>query len=227
LVAWLLRSPEQVAERCRGDVDLQPLVVVSLAAIALGGAAFGGVIGSFRGGAQIFYAALKIPMAMLLALAVCVPAFHALAAVLGRPWPLRTVISLTLAASARASLLLLAFAPLLWLAYDFGLGYHGAALAAAAAYATAGLAALSILLRGLGSGDGLILTVLAFAAVFFSVAGQTSWVLRPYLVRPRSTTVPFVRTTEGSFIDSIWTSMHSSMDIYDDTPESEQRRHRR
>lgn len=217
LVSWLLRAPAEVAARCREDVDLRPLAVVSLAAIAIGGAAFGGVIGSFRGGTQIAYAAVKVPMAMLLALAVCVPAFHSLAAVLGRPWPVRTVVSLTLAASARASLLLLAFAPLLWLAYDFGLGYHSAALAAAAAYTTAGMAAFSILLHGFGSGAGRVMTLLAFAAVFFAVAGQTSWVLRPYLVRPKTTAVPFVRATEGSFIDAIWTSMYSSMDIYERT----------
>lgn len=217
LVSWLLRAPAEVAARCREDVDLRPLAVVSLAAIAIGGAAFGGVIGSFRGGTQIAYAAVKVPMAMLLALAVCVPAFHSLAAVLGRPWPVRTVVSLTLAASARASLLLLAFAPLLWLAYDFGLGYHSAALAAAAAYTTAGMAAFSILLHGFGSGAGRVMTLLAFAAVFFAVAGQTSWVLRPYLVRPKTTAVPIVRATEGSFIDAIWTSMYSSMDIYERT----------
>ncbi len=214
-LSWLLRSPAEVAERCRANDDVKQLAAVSLAAIAVGSAAFGAAIGSFRGDMQILFAALKVPLAMLLALAICVPAFHTLAAVLGRPWPLRTVVSLTLAASARASLLLLAFAPALWLAYDCGLPYHGAALAAAAAYAVAGLTALSILLRGLGPGRGRVITMVMLGLLFFAVAGQTSWIMRPYLVRPKTKALPFVRAREGSFLDSVWTSAHSAAGIYD------------
>ncbi len=216
----LLRAPAQVARQCRQDSDIRVLAAVSLAAIAIGGAAFGGVVGSFRGGAQIAFAAVKIPLAMLLALAVCVPSFHALAAVLGRPWPLRTVVAITLSSAARGSLALLAFAPAVWLAYDLGLDYHRAALLAAAAYGLSGLAAFGILLRGLGDGKGRFATVLAFGLVFFSVAAQTGWILRPYLVRPRTKEAPFLRAREGSFVDAIWTASRSSMGIY--VPRSEE-----
>src|SRR5688500_1526155 len=107
LAGWLLRSPAQAAEQCRADVDLRPLVLTSLAAVVAGSAASGAVVGSFRGGLQFLYAALKVPLALILALALCVPAFPALAAVFGRPWPLRSVVAISLAAAARASLLLL------------------------------------------------------------------------------------------------------------------------
>ncbi len=214
LLTLLLRAPAQVARQCRQDSDIRSLAAVSLAAIAVGGAAFGGVVGSFRGGTQIAFAAVKIPLAMLLALAVCVPSFHALAAVLGRPWPLRTVLALTLTSAARGSLALLAFAPAVWLAYDLGLDYHPAALLAAAAYGLAGLAAFGILLRGLGDGKGRAATVLAFGLVFFSVAAQTGWILRPYLVRPQTKDTPFLRAREGSVVDALWTASHSSFGIY-------------
>jgi hypothetical protein len=214
LAGWLLRSPAEAAQACRGTADLRPLVVTCLAAIAIGGAAFGAVVGSFRGGAQVIYAAAKVPIAVLLALALCVPAFHALAAVFGRPWRLGTVVAIALASCARASLLLLALSPLLWLAYDLGLGYHAAAAAAAAAYGASGLTAMGVLLRGLGPGRGRLLTVAAFATVFMAAAGQTSWALRPYLVRPRTSEPPFVRAPEGNFIEALWTVGHSAVGIY-------------
>lgn len=215
LASWLLRSPGDVATACREQTNLRPLVGVSLVAIALGTMVFGAVLGSYRGGVQILYAAVKVPVAILAALAICVPAFYAIAAVLGRPWPLRTVASLMLVSAARASLLLLAFSPAVWLGYDLGLSYHAAALAAAAAYGTAGLASLGLLLRGLGPGVGRWLTAATFAALFFGVVGQTGWVLRPYLVRPRTEEVPFVRARDSGFVEALWTSARSAMGRYD------------
>jgi hypothetical protein len=214
-IGLLLRNPREVARRCLEEEGLKPLAVASLAAIVVGAAVFGGVVGSFRGGVQIAYAALKMPAALLGAIVICVPAFHAIAASLGRAWPLRTVIALTIAAAGRAALVLLAFAPVLWLLYDLGLGYHAAALAAAGAYAVAGLCALGVLLRGLGDARHKVTTAAAFVAVFLAASGQTSWVLRPYLVRPQTDGVPLVRSIEGGFADALYRSSRSSVGIYD------------
>lgn len=215
VLARLLRSPGDVARACRDDdEEVHKIASFSLASTVLGAAAFGGVVGSFRGGHQIVYGAAKVPLAVLATLCLAAPAFHAIAAVLGRPWPMRSIISLALAAAGRSSLVLLAFAPALWLVYDFGMGYHTAALCASGAYAIAGLAALSILVRGLGEGPGRITTALAFMAVFFMVGGQTAWILRPYLVRPRTENIPFLRAREGSFVESVLTSLASANGRY-------------
>jgi hypothetical protein len=210
----LLRAPSEIAEACREDRDSRTIVTTSLAAILVGAAVFGGVIGGFRGGIQIAYAAVKVPLAVFLTLAICAPAFHALAAGLGRPWPLRSIIALALAAAGRSALVLLALSPALWLLYDVGVGYHSAALAASVAYAVAGLAALSVILRGLDGERGRWLTAFAFVSVFFAVGGQTSWILRPYLVRPRTVSVPFLRAREGGFADALVTSSRSARGIY-------------
>ncbi len=214
-IALLLRDPREVARRCLEEENLRPLALASLGAVALGAAVFGGVVGSFRGGEQILYGAVKVPIALLGALVICIPAFHAIAASLGRPWPLRTVVALTMAAAGRAALVLLASAPVLWLAFDLGLGYHSSALAATFAYGLAGLAALGILLRGLGRGRHAITTALAFVAVFLAAGGQTGWILRPYLVRPQTEDVPFLRSVEGGFADAVYRSSRSSVGIYD------------
>lgn len=223
LLNRLLRAPGDIAADCREDRDLRPLVVTSLLATALGAAAFGGVIGSYRGGVQILYAALKLPAAMLLTLAICAPAFHALAAALGRAFPMRSIVALALAAAGRASLVLLALSPLVWIVLDRGIGYHAAALVCALAYAVAGAAALGVILRGLGEGAGQLLTTVAFAGVFFAVTGQAGWIFRPYLVRPQTWNaaaghmreVPFLRAYEGSFADSLYLSSRSARGIYD------------
>lgn len=218
----LLRSPGEIATACCEDRDARAVVATSLAAVAVGAAAFGGVIGSFRGGLQIVYAAVKLPLAMLLTLAITVPAFHALSAGLGRALPMRSTIALALASAGRAALVLLALSPLVWIILDRQIGYHTAALICALAYAVAGVAALGLLLRGLGEGPGKLITALAFGAVFFAVAGQTSWIFRPYLVRPRTWAmaqghrqVPFFRGYEGSFADAIYQSSRSARGVYD------------
>ncbi|MFK7992368.1 MAG: hypothetical protein AB8I08_40480 [Sandaracinaceae bacterium] len=219
-ISLLLRNPGEVARRCIEEDRLTPLVIASLAAVTVGAAVFGGVVGSFRGGVQIGYGAIKMPLALLGALVLSVPAFHAVAASLGRAWPLRAVVALTLSAAGRAALVLLATAPMLWLALDLGLGYHAAALASVLAYGVAGLSALGVLLRGLGTGKHRIATALAFAFVFLAAGSQTSWVLRPYLVRPQSEEVPFVRGFEGGVADAIARSARSAVGIYDRTEHS-------
>jgi hypothetical protein len=214
-LSTLLRRPEEVAARCHDGDDARGLATSSLLAIAVGGGVFGAVLGSYRGGAQIAYAAVKLPLALVATLAIAAPAFRGIAIALGRRWSMRTVVGLSLAASARSSLVLLAFAPVLWLIMDLGAGYHGAVLAAATAYAAAGLAALGVVLRALGPGRLRGLTALAMVAVFGAVGGQTAWILRPFLVRPRTVHVPFLRPIEGNFAGSLKTTRRSALGRYD------------
>ncbi len=213
-IALLLRDPQRVAARCRREDTLPSLAAASLLATLAGAAVFGGVLGSFRGGWQIATGAAKVPLALVATLAVTVPAFYALAAALGRAWTMRTAIAVTLGAAGRASLVLLAAAPVLWLAMSSGLSYHAATVAAAAAYGLAGLAALGVLLRALEGRAHGVPTALAFIAVFAAVGGQTAWTLRPYLGRPSHSRVPLLRANEGSFADAVVTSLRSSAGIY-------------
>lgn len=217
-IALLLRSPASVARRCRNEERLPSLAAAALAATVAGAAAFGGVLGSFRGGAQIVAGAAKVPIALVVTLAIAVPAFYALASALGRMWSMRTVVALALSAAGRSSLVLLAAAPALWLAVSSGLSYHASAVIASLAYALGGLAALGILLRGLDGGASKLPTALAFIAVFFAIGGQTAWILRPYLGRPTLADVPFIRANEGSFADAVVLSMRSAAGVYDAVP---------
>lgn len=207
-IGEILRAPAAVARRCRAERDLPALVATALGVIALGSGVFGGVVGSMRGGTQIPFAAVKMPLVILVTLALCGPAFQVLAAVFGRPWSLRTVVSMVLSAGARASLVQLALAPALWLFIDCGASYHAVKLAAVIAYGLAGLAGLGVLMRGLGDGPGKSITFAAFVGLYLLAGGQTAWILRPYLGRPESKTVPFLtREKEGGLADAVWTSV--------------------
>ena len=204
----LLRHPEQVIARCRKGRELESFGRAALGAIVAGGAAFGAAVGAFRGGRQILFAATKIPLATVVTLGVCAPALYALGSVFGRRWPLRTVVAIALGAAARSALVLLALAPVLWLAIDLGTPYPLVKLLATLAYALGGLSALSVAVRALGDEPGRRGCATAFVALFLLVGGQTGWVLRPYLGRPEDPTVPFiVRTAEdGGLPAALWRS---------------------
>jgi hypothetical protein len=212
----LLRRPGEIAARCVQERDLRALTATSLISIATCSALFGATVGAQRGGLQIVYSGLKVPLASFVTLVACVPAYYAFAHVFGRSFSLRSVVALTLASLARASLVLVAAVPVLWWMIDSEVGYHRTAVWAAIAYALAGLAALGVMLRGLGRDHSAWLTALLFVGLFGLVGGQTAWVLRPYLGRPSQTDVPFMRAPDGVFAEQLWTSGRSSLGLYAD-----------
>ncbi|MCC6644622.1 MAG: hypothetical protein IT374_03495 [Polyangiaceae bacterium] len=181
-----------------------------LATIVLGGAVFGAVIGGYRGGAQVAYAAVKLPAFLLGTLALSVPAFVGLA----RAFSLRVepaeLVALSLGATARLALVLVGLAPVLWLLSGV-CTYHSMTLWSTAAMLVAGLSASSLLFAGLARRGtwGKVAGAL-MVAVFGLLGAQTSWMLRPFLVRPRTVHVPFMRAVEGDPFGSVSTSLRSA-----------------
>ena len=199
----LLRSPRTVAERARAGGDLRPLFVASLCSLLFGAGVFGATLATSRGGMQLLYSGVKLPFALLATLLLVVPAFHAIAAGLGRPLSFAGMIGLTLAAAGRAALVLVALSPMIWLAFDRGLTYHPGVLLATLCYCLAGLSALGLVLRGIGfDARGFVIACL-FGVVVLGAGGQTAWMLRPFLGRPSQASVPFLRGREGSFFDTL------------------------
>lgn len=191
----LLRDPDAAVRACFTGEGRRELGKSALLSLLVGGALFGGVVGSFRGDLQIGYAALKLPLVLLGALVVTAPALWALGATSERPWPLRTATSLVLVGAGRAALVLAALAPLLWLAIDLYAGYHLSAVLSAFTLGLAGLAGLGVIMRGLrGMARG---TLVLSSLVFLLGLAHFGWTLRPWLVRPGSDDVVFVRTERG------------------------------
>lgn len=210
----LLREPAQILERIRAGEDLLVLSRTMLSTIGVSGALFGGALGAYHGGVQIAFAALKLPFVILLTACICAPVLTMTNRALGRMSSLPKDLALVLSALALGSLVIAALAPLLLLAGLLQMSYHQAILVTFGACSLGGLAGLSFLWRGLqGERGSLWATFLVLGA--FAVAGsQMSWTFRPYLVRPKTVEVPFIREVEGNLFESILQTYDSARGRY-------------
>jgi hypothetical protein len=217
IIDELLRAPGAVAARCRSGHDQRSLFVASLLSIAIGAGSFGAVLATSRGGLQLFYSASKLPLVLLATLILVAPALRALTTCFGRPLDMGGGVSLLMAGSARAALVLLALSPVVWFLFDRGLGYHRGVLLAAGCYGFAGLFALELLCKGLGSDLRGLSIIGSFALVLLPTAAQTAWMCRPFLGRPAEVQVPFFRPRESSFADALFRSTFSSVGVFEPT----------
>ena len=217
LIDLLLRDRRAMLARMRGGTDLAAILRTMIATIAVAMAIVGAALGSYRGGVQIAYAAIKLPVVLLGTAALSAPALSAIGAALGRPSRLAADLALVMAALAFGALLLAACTPLILLARAIELDYHRMILATVAMFAVAGGAALHLIWRGvaLEAAAGWRTAVAGMCVVFSLVGGQLAWALRPYLLRPRAPEPMFVREVEGGLFDSVTGALRSARGIYD------------
>ena len=227
LVDGLLRRCGDVIDRIEQGEDLGEIARVMVLTIAVCAGVFGAAVGFYRGGLQIPFAAVKLPLVMLLTAGICTPALTGLRTALeGRGFgqarsdphggALGRDVALVLVCLARSSLLIAATAPLVLLALTYGVGYHALILWVVLCCAVGGAAGVSLFTAALARRGGQRSRVVAaiVAVVFVVVGGQMAWTLRPYLVRPRTPEVPFVRSIEGSFLDAVVQTADSARGIY-------------
>jgi hypothetical protein len=216
MIDLLLRDREAMLARIRKGADLAAIMRTMIATIAVTMAIVGAALGSYRGGVQIAYAAIKLPVVLLGTAALSAPALSAIGAALGRRSRLTADLALVMAALAFGSLLLVACTPLIMLGRSVDLDYHRMILMVVAMFAVAGGAALRMVWRGvaLEAAPGWRTAVVGLCVVFSLVGGQLSWALRPYLVRPRAPEAPFIRDVEDSLFDSVTGSARSARGIY-------------
>ena len=212
----LLRDRAATIARIREGIGLAPTLRAMAATIVVATAIVGAALGSFRGGVQIAYAAVKLPAVLLGAAALSAPVLTAVGAALGRPARLASDLVLVTTAVAFGSLLLAACTPLVLLARAIAMPYHDVILCIVAMFALAGIASLSLVARAVraAGGPGGLTALAGLCVVFTLVGGQLAWALRPYLVRPRTPDVPFVRALEGSLYDAVLQSTDSARGIY-------------
>jgi hypothetical protein len=217
LVALLLRAPEQLLGR-HGD-QTEPARLAQwapslLAITAVSAAAFGLVIGSYRGELQYLYAAIKTPALLLLPVLIGLPAVRAFhgACELEVGWSRLALAALI--AVARTALLAAASGPLLWLYLSMQPDYHRAILAMAACLVAVGLPGLTTLLRALPPGGRhRALASVASLCVLGLLLAQTGWLLRPFVVRPRAQ-VEFLRPIEADVLSSLASTRRSASGEY-------------
>jgi len=216
-IDFLLRRPAEFIDTLSELDDPTPAVRTLLLTAIVASMALGAGIGSYRGGWQILFAALKLPVVELLTAGICAPALIALnRSVHGDTSPRRDV-GLILVALAFATLVAAGLAPLLLLAGSWGLDYHRAVLLLVGICLVSGALGLSVFLSGLRGQDvpGRTIVGVIMVGLLGLVGSQMTWVLRPYLVRPGTGHVPFTRTLEDDFLTSIATDLESAQGHYE------------
>ncbi|HVK76886.1 MAG TPA: hypothetical protein VM734_26350 [Kofleriaceae bacterium] len=216
LVDQLLRDRAAVLARIRAGVGLAAVVRTAALVIVAGATIYGAALGSFRGGVQIGYAAVKLPLVLLATAALGAPVLTAVGRALGRPASLARDVALIMTALALGALTLVALGPVVLVARALDVDYHGSILLAVATAAVAGGVSVAVLAAGVGAVErrDAGVTVAVVVCVFAAVGAQVAWTLRPYLVRPRTPEVPFVRAIEGSLYDAIAGSVRSARGDY-------------
>jgi hypothetical protein len=208
----LLRHPETITDPSRERQTDRHLFFATVLSILIGAGLFGMALATSRGGLQLLYSSIKMPIVCLITLAFVTPALAAVSDVFHRTLTLANAAVLMLTAAARASLILLALAPIVWLAFDHGLSYHRGVIVACFCYGIAGLEALRIIKLAFGNSARSFAIISVFSLVLLPAGAQTAWLLRPYLGRPSQTEVPFLRGKESSFNQSVSRSLTSSVE---------------
>ena len=211
----LLKKPALAARAIDAGADLTARTRTYVKVLVACTATFGAALGFHRGGAQILYAAVKLPLVTLVTLAVVAPLLHMLNRALERPANMARDVSTLVAALARGALVLAAETPLIWAAHAVGADYHRMILITVFACGVAGAMSFwflwSVLSATRRSRWSVALIVLTSMGV---VGAQATWLFRPYLVRPRAAGVVFMHPLEGSFSEAISDSIYSARGRY-------------
>ena len=219
----LLRDRPTLLRRIERGQDLRQIARAMMLLTATSSALVGAVLGAYRGGEQILYAGVKLPLVLLGTLAVCAPLYTALRRSLGGSPRLAQDVALLLSALAMTSLVCAAASPLLLMAILDGVSYHALIMAMVALGGVGGLAGYVLFFQGTSRAmthaeHRIIATTLLL--VMGLVGTQLGWTMRPYVVRPQTERVPFVRSLEGSFLESVLTSSRSARGVYRSTERS-------
>ncbi|MCB9664005.1 MAG: hypothetical protein H6732_07815 [Alphaproteobacteria bacterium] len=204
LARQALRSPALLrADEGREVATSARLLLLGMA----GAAAFGTVAGSLHGDVQALYAAVKLPLVVVVPLLASLPTLHWLLGAAGDPRPWQALTREAALAVARIGLLLVAFVPVVWVTWGVGPSHAVAVRVLAAVVAAAfvlGMRELFLVAsarEGGVVGRGLAVVLLALTL------GQASWALRPFVGAPGDERV-FLVGADGLFVRGLVDPMY-------------------
>ena len=214
LVTRVLREPRDLIADSDTAEGVARLALPTLLVAAVGAALLGAVCGSYRGGIQIAFAAVKMPALFLVPLLVALPAVHALYAACGVRVTWSRLSAAALVGVARTGVLAAAMSPVLWLYYSVHPGYHRSVLVFALAAVLVGLPGLVTLVRALPAGGALRLAAtLGSILIIGTSMAQSGWLLRPFVARP-TVEVAFLRPVEEDIVSALVYTNLSAVDHY-------------
>jgi len=223
LAAEVLRSPVALIDRIEKDGTLAEEAPRLLALLVLGALVFGGVAGGYRGGLQVPFAAVKLPILLLVPTVLVLPAVQGLWGLCDVEVSYRRLTLAALTGGARMALLAAAAGPVLWLAFGV-LGYHSSVLFFALLLAICGLPGLLVVARTVPSGGRARFVALAGSLALLGLSTmQTGWMLRPFLLRPQAESAVFLRPVEDDVFSALGLTTASSQGYYRSTVDAIER----
>ncbi len=208
LLERLLRDRAGIAAAIR-EARAPAGLTTGLVALAAGGAAaYGAAVGLTGGPAQAVVCAVKMPLVLLGAAGISLPALHVACALAGAELRFGQLRDLVLQALATATITMAGLAPLItigWLTVSIDGGgwmaYRRAVLAAVAVAAVGCAVGAARLLRSVP-----VSAALPWSLAFAFSAAQLSWLLRPLVGMPDA---PFVllRPLESNALAAILTAI--------------------
>lgn len=112
VIEALLKQPGRILHECRHGGKVPAILLIGA---VLGLAVFGLLIGTFSGGAQYWASPVKIVGGLLAALIICLPSLYIFGSLGGMEARLPQIVGMLLAMIALTALLLLGFAPVVWI----------------------------------------------------------------------------------------------------------------
>ncbi|MFT7521228.1 MAG: hypothetical protein ACI9MC_003379 [Kiritimatiellia bacterium] len=214
LCVRILRDPTGLildSETAEGVAKLAaPALLIAIAGTAL----LGVVCGTYRGGVQVLFVAIKMPALFLLPLLIALPAAHALYSACGVNLTWTRLSAAALVGVARTGVLAAAFSPVLWLYYSVHPGYHHSILVLAGAVTIVGLPGLVTLARALPKGGSLRIAATAGTILVIGMTmAQSGWLLRPFVTRPTAD-IAFLRPVEEDILSALLYTSASSVEHY-------------
>lgn len=203
VVEEFIKRRDEFLQNIMEEKRLKTYFINSNLAISVFSAIYGATIGTYPGGWQVLYDAIKIPILLLISLFLTAPSYYVLSSLLGGKRTIVQTVVLLLSGFTVMSTVLLALVPvnlffILTTANTTFATYAFVVLLNVTIFALAGLFALAYLLRGFSTmyqGVNWVPAFLAGSLILMFVGTQLAWILRPYFhYYPQ-----FIRPVEKNF----------------------------
>ncbi|MBL8858698.1 MAG: hypothetical protein JNL28_09350 [Planctomycetes bacterium] len=194
------------------DAQVVPWARIAQLLIAAG-VLYGAVMGALAvNPVGVLYSALKLPVLLAFALAICLPNFYAMHAVLGLREDFPAAVRGILSAQGTLAVALCALAPVTGFFYLCGVTYPGALLWNGGAFAIAVICGQITLARHyralIARNRRHRLTLAAWFLLYTFVSIKVGWVLRPFIGDP-ALPIEFLRAgkwSENPYMNLFWTA---------------------
>lgn len=189
ILSRFIRDREGLYTEIKDERNLSNYFIASILAAVLFGALYGASMGTYAGGVQILFDALKIPMLLLIAVFVSLPTYYVLNGILGGEMSLKQMAVLFMISITVMATMMIAFLPvtlffMLTTPERTFATYAFTVLLNVFFFGISGLTAVSYLLRGFsaihGENKKWVPAMLIGSGVLAFVGTQLAWVLRPY-----------------------------------------------